>query len=121
MDRRKRPVSSKTITRAREMRREPTYPEYRLWMRLRAGQIGGLRFRRQHPIGPHILDFYCPSAKLAIELDGVSHEDREGYDHVRTRYLESAGLRVVRFTDDDVLRNPDNVLHVIACECGLEA
>jgi len=102
------------------MRREPTFPEALLWSRLRGGKFGGLRFRRQHPVGPFIVDFYCAATKLAIELDGLSHEEREKYDESRTRFLEAAGLRVIRFTDDEVLQNLENVEHVIACECGLE-
>jgi very-short-patch-repair endonuclease len=120
MDLRANPVSPKTIARAKRMRRVPTYPEYRLWMRLRARQIGGLYFRRQHPVGPYILDFYCGQTKLAIELDGVSHDDCAAYDAERTEFLNANGVRVVRFTDDEVLKNLDNVLYVIACECGLE-
>ena len=120
MDRRKNPVSQKTIIRAKRMRREPPYPEYRLWMKLRAGQFGGLHFRRQHPIGPYIVDFYCGKVKLAVELDGVSHDGRERYHEQRTEFLERNGVRVIRFRDDDVLRNIENVLHVIACECSLE-
>jgi very-short-patch-repair endonuclease len=102
------------------MRREPTYPEYRLWMKVRARQIGGLYFRRQYPLGPYILDFYCGQAKLAIELDGVSHDERVAGDIERTKFINANGVRVIRFTDDEVLRNLDNVLHVIASECGLQ-
>jgi very-short-patch-repair endonuclease len=120
MDWRKNPISPLTVARAKHMHREPTYPEYRLWMKLRAGQIGGLHFRRQHPIGPYIVDFYCGKAKLAIELDGVSHDDRQAYDDQRTEFLRTNGVRVIRFTDDEVLTNLGNALHVIACECGLK-
>jgi very-short-patch-repair endonuclease len=106
--------------RARRLRKEATFPERLVWSRLRAGQLEGIRFRRQHPIGPHIVDFYCARAKLAIELDGVSHEDREQHDRGRTRYLESLGIRVVRLTNDEVLRDLDDVVFRIACEVGLE-
>lgn len=120
MDRRKNPPPSISIERARQMRREPTYPETLLWRRLRANQLCGLHFRRQHPIGPYIVDYYCGAAKLAVELDGESHEGRETYDQTRAKFLQAAGVRVVRFSDDDVIRNPEGVLHVIACECGVE-
>jgi very-short-patch-repair endonuclease len=120
MDRRKNPVSETTIGRAKRMRREPTYPEHRLWQRLRGGQVAGLHFHRQHPLGPCMLDFYCAAARLVIEVDGVSHDERAAYDEQRTQFLVSNGLRVIRFSDDDVLRRLEEVLHIIACECGLE-
>lgn len=106
--------------RARRLRKEAPFPERLVWSRLRAGQLEGVRFRRQHPIAPHIVDFYCARAKLAIELDGVSHEDRKQHDRDRRRHLESLGIRVVRFTNDEVLRDLDDVVFRIACEVGLE-
>ena len=120
MNLRKNPVTAETIARARRMRREPTYPESLLWMKLRTGQIGGLHFRRQHPTGPSVVDFYCGKAKLAIELDGVSHDGREAHDERRAEYLRNNGVRVIRFTNDEILRDVENVLHIISCECGLE-
>ncbi|MFH1746903.1 MAG: DUF559 domain-containing protein [Planctomycetota bacterium] len=113
-------IAPQTTTRARQMRQEAPFHERLLWSRLRNGQLGDLRFRRQHPVGPYIVDFYCARAKLAIELDGVSHEGRELYDEKRTEYLESQGLRVVRYADDEVLRDLDGVVYRIACEIGLE-
>ena len=65
---------SPTFKRARELRRKMTLPEVVLWRALRKGRLAGLRIRRQHPIGPYILDFYCPSARLAIEVDGSVHD-----------------------------------------------
>jgi very-short-patch-repair endonuclease len=109
-----------TTLRARRLRREAPFPERLLWSRLRAGQIGGVRFRRQHPAGVYVLDFYCPAARVAIELDGVSHEGRERYDAERTAHVESLGIRVIRFTDDEVLRDLDGVVYRIACEIGIE-
>ena len=105
---------------ARRLRREATFPERLLWSRLRAGQLGGIRFRRQHPIGPFVVDFYCAQVKLAIEIDGVSHKGCEQRDRDRTLYLESLGIRVVRFTNDEVLGDLEEVLFRIACEIGLE-
>jgi very-short-patch-repair endonuclease len=103
------------------MRREPTYPEYRLWRRLRGRQVGGLYFRRQHPLGSYILDFFCAAHSLAVELDGRSHDEQLEYDAQRTAFLNSIGIRAIRFADDEVLKKIDEVVYAIACECGVEA
>ncbi len=95
-------------------------PERLLWGRLRAGQLAGIRFRRQQPVGPYVLDFYCASKKLAIELDGMTHDERVDYDARRTAYLESTGLHVIRFSDDEVLTDIDGVVQRIVFEIGLE-
>lgn len=120
MHERRHRVAPEMTARARRLRKEAAFPERLLWSRLRVGQLGGVRFRRQHPVGPYVVDFDCACAKLAIEIDGRSHEGRERYDADRTRRLESHGLRMVRSTDDEVLRNLDNVVYRIACEVGLE-
>ena len=88
--------------RAREMRRGPTEAERRLWQRLRRGGLG-LRFRRQAVIGRFIADFYCPAARLIVELDGSSHDARHDIDEQRDVWLQSSGLRVLRVRNDDVL------------------
>ena len=106
--------------RARRLRRESTVPERLLWARLRAGGLGKLKFRRQHPVGPYVVDFYCAAASLAVEIDGVSHEEQEAHDEKRTAYLASRGLRVVRFTNDEVLADTDAVARTIAREAGAE-
>ena len=93
---------SKTVTRARSLRRAMTAPETHLWALLRRKTLS-LRFRRQHPIGAYILDFYCPSAKLCIEIDGVVHEEQQLYDAHRTKWLEKQCIRVLRFGADEVL------------------
>jgi very-short-patch-repair endonuclease len=113
-------VSTTTRARAQQLRREATFPERLLWSRLRSSQLGGIKFRQQHPIEPYIIDFYCPKARLAVELNGSSHDDRAKHDEERTRYLQSLEMRVIRFTDDEVLNDLENVLHVIACECGMD-
>ncbi|HYM16776.1 MAG TPA: endonuclease domain-containing protein, partial [Dehalococcoidia bacterium] len=84
---------------AREMRRGPTSAEARLWERLRARRLNGLKFSRQHPIGRFIVDLYCVDAGLVIELDGSVHDDPEQRqaDVVRQQFLESQGVRVLRF------------------------
>ena len=117
--RRHRIPANKTAQ-ARSLRTEAPFPERLLWSRLRAGRLSGFRFRRQHVVGPFIVEFYCASAKLVIELDGRSHEDRGRYDTRRTRYLESQGMRVVRFGNDEVIRNMDDVLWRIASEVGID-
>ncbi len=107
-------ASSTTRMRAGWLRRQATGPEQRLWSALQGKQLAGLRFRCQHPIEPYIVDFYCPAARLAIELDGVSHDDRARYDRQRTRWLQQQGIHVLRFTNEDVLTNLDGVLECIA-------
>jgi len=106
--------------RARRLRRESTVPEGLLWSRLRSGRLGGLKWRRQHIIGRYVVDFFCPPARLVVELDGVTHIGRENEDAARTRHLEQRGYRVLRFTDDEVLRNLDAVAITIAVAAGLE-
>ena len=113
-------IDPETTRRARALRREAPFPERLLWSRLRAKHAGGLQFRRQHPLGPYIADFYCAAARLVIELDGISHDERAAYDAERTRFIASQGLRVIRFSDDEVIRDVDDVVYRIARECGLE-
>jgi len=90
-----------TQKRAKTLRREMTEPERMLWALLRRKQHG-LRFRRQHAMGPYILDFYCAAEKLCVEIDGPSHEERQEHDARRTVWLEAQGVRVMRFTVADV-------------------
>jgi primosomal protein N' (replication factor Y) len=82
----------------------------RLWSRLRRKQLKGFRFRRQHPFGPYVVDFFCAEAKLIVEVDGGQHAD-EG--EARTRWLDARGYRVIRFWNNDVLANTDGVLRMI--------
>jgi very-short-patch-repair endonuclease len=82
--------------RAREMRHQPNGVEAMVWSGLRNRRVGGLKFRRQHPIGPYIADFYCAEARLIIELDGATHEGKEDYDAKRQAWLESQGHFVLR-------------------------
>jgi very-short-patch-repair endonuclease len=93
----------------RKLRRRATFPERLLWSRLRRRQLG-VRFLRQRPIGPYIVDFYCPSCKLAIELDGSSHIGRHEADMRRQRALEQMGVRFLRFTNGELLRDLDGVV-----------
>ena len=102
--------------RARELRQPQTPAERTLWSRLRNRQLGP-KFRRQHPIGRFIVDFYCAQAKLAIEIDGDTHADQVEYDAERTAWLAEQGVRVVRFTNRQVHRQIEDVLQAILNEC----
>jgi very-short-patch-repair endonuclease len=111
-------VNPRLLAFARSMRRDGAPAEKRLWQLLRARQLNGYKFRRQHPIGPFIADFYCAESRLVVELDGDSHEDRVAYDQKRTAFLEGQANRVLRIVNTDVCENIDSVLLAIleACE-----
>ena len=98
------------LRRARRMRREPTEAEALLWHRLRGHRLNGYRFRRQQPVGHYIVDFVCLEYRLVVEVDGSQHIDGAAHDAVRTRWLQAQGFRVLRFWNDEVLRETDNVL-----------
>ncbi|KXS33571.1 MAG: ATP-dependent helicase HrpA [Candidatus Gallionella acididurans] len=100
------------LTRARELRKNATDAENLLWQLLRRNQILGYDFRRQHPAGSYILDFYCHQAKLAIELDGGQHaeEAQRAHDDKRSDWLEAQGIKVLRFWNNEVLTNTEGVL-----------
>ena len=112
-------VSKITRSRAVGLRKSASKPEQILWSVLRARQLGGLKFRRQHPIEPYVVDFYCAEARLIVELDGQSHNGREDFDKQRSEFLAKLGLKVFRVTNDDVLTNLDGVaagIYRVACE-----
>jgi len=90
-----------------------TDAERLLWSRLRGRQVDGCKFRRQHPIGPYVVDFACIERSLVVELDGGQHVDRESEDMARTRSLESDGYSVVRFWDNQVFEELDAVVEAI--------
>ncbi|WP_193725758.1 endonuclease domain-containing protein [Ferruginivarius sediminum] len=96
--------------RARHLRRQQTKTEARLWRALRMRQLGGVKFRRQHPVGRYILDFACPELGLAIEVDGGQHALRAGHDNVRTAALARHGYTVLRFWNNEVLENIEGVM-----------
>jgi very-short-patch-repair endonuclease len=102
------------LERAREMRHPQTFAEATLWHALRNRQTG-FKFRRQHPIDRFIADFYCAEAKLVIEIDGESHleSSQEEYDKARTECLEELGYKVIRFTNNDVRYNNNEVVYEI--------
>lgn len=87
---------------ARQMRHEPTTAEDRLWERIRNRRVNNLKFRRQHAIERFIVDFYCAEARLIIEVDGEVHQYSQEEDAVRQEYLEGLGLKVIRFTNNEI-------------------
>lgn len=99
----------------KELRKNLTLAESRLWILLKGKQLEGRKFRRQHSVGNYILDFYCPSEKLCVELDGEHHYTEEGlkYDEARTAYLNSVEVRVIRFENKMVFDDPEGVLEQI--------
>ncbi|HEY8586137.1 MAG TPA: endonuclease domain-containing protein [Rhodanobacter sp.] len=101
--------------RARQLRKEGTDAERRLWHFLRRGQLAGHKFRRQYPLAGFIVDFVCVPAKLVIELDGGQHLDAVVYDRRRSEVLERLGYRVLRFWNDDVLLRTEDVVANIYC------
>jgi len=101
--------------RRRELRASLTPPEARLWNHLKNSQLHGRKFRRQHSVGPYVLDFYCPAEKLAIEVDGAGHDSQSAqcHDHERDEFLGRFRIRVLRFQNDDVMNNLEGVLFEI--------
>ncbi|RYZ82077.1 MAG: endonuclease domain-containing protein [Moraxellaceae bacterium] len=97
-----------------ELRKTASPIERLLWAKIRGGQLG-VKFRRQHGIGPYIVDFYCPAVQLIIELDGDSHywQGQREYDQVRNEYVKAQGLKILRFTNLDVTHNIDGVIQKI--------
>jgi very-short-patch-repair endonuclease len=104
-----------TFRKARELRREMTQAESELWKEIRSRKLEGIKFRRQHPIGQFIVDFYCSEKNLVIEIDGDIHEDEliKEYDQNRSFELEKLGLKVIRFNNSEVLGNLNEVLQEI--------
>ena len=92
-----------------ELRDNPTPAEIALWKMIQKKQVEGFKFRQQHKIGPYIVDFYCHSANLAIEVDGPIHQMRQEYDTNRTAWLNSIGLKVIRFSNEEVLYHAEQV------------
>jgi len=100
--------------RARQLRRNQTDVEGKLWSRLRARQLCGAKFRRQYPIGGFIADFCCYERRLVVELDGGQHAEHVDADQRRTDFFVSQGYRVLRFWNNEVIENIDGVLERIA-------
>ncbi len=100
---------------AKVLRRTMSLPEVLLWVQIKARKLDGLLFRRQHPIGPYILDFYCEAARLCLEIDGASHSagDRPARDERRDAWLAAQGIRTLRLRAGYVLDEMDGTLSMI--------
>jgi len=98
---------------ARVLRKRMTDAERRLWRHLRDRQLGGWKFRRQHPVGPYIVDFICLEKKVVIEVDGGQHAENEEADGRRSAYLEKLGYHILRFWNNEVLQETEAVLTTI--------
>ena len=105
---------------ARRLRRQLSLPEMLLW-RLLSQSRRELRFRKQHAIGPYVADFYCPAAKLVVEIDGATHDDRQQLDANRDAYMASLGLKVIRISAPDVLADPEAVAEGVYRLCEIAA
>jgi very-short-patch-repair endonuclease len=108
-----RGISPTIVNAARSLRLNLTPAETALWNAIRGKTLLGLRFRCQHPVGRFIVDFYCPSHRLVIEVDGEIHLHQQEYDANRTEQLQTFGYHVLRFSNEEVLLNLPNVLHRI--------
>ncbi len=99
----------------KKLRNGLTPAEAKLWSLLKSSQLENRKFRRQHSVGPYVLDFYCPSEKLCIELDGAAHFTDGGYEYdmARTEYFEALHIRVMRFENKDIFENTEGVLEEI--------
>jgi Uncharacterized protein conserved in bacteria len=107
----KRRRSSASIQeRAQQLRQEQTPSEALLWQHLRAHRFGGYKFRRQHPIGRFIVDFYCAERRLIIELDGPIHERQREYDRIRDERLRQQGYTIFRVTNEELVTDMNGVL-----------
>jgi very-short-patch-repair endonuclease len=107
-------ITETTEARARQLRRTMSPPEAKLWSRLRNRQLLGLRFRRQQPLAPFVLDFYCDEAKLAVELDGRHHAAQPNRDRARDSLLLSRGIETLRITVSSFERDIGHALNRIA-------
>lgn len=114
-------VPSRQRKNAKSMRRAMTDAELKLWNELRAHRLMGISFRRQVPIGPYIVDFACSGHRLIVEVDGSQHADAEHsrHDEARSAYLSASGWTILRFWNDDVIRDIDNVCQHIVIAAGL--
>lgn len=108
-----RGIKSRNTNRSRSLRKDATPAEQILWKYLRDRQINGRKWRRQHKISKYVVDFFCAELALVVELDGDVHAFQQRQDIQRQREIESQGIRVLRFTNQDVLENLDGVLETL--------
>jgi len=106
-------TTPKIFGHAKQLHRNMSPAEAKLWKHLRSHRMGDVHFRNQHAIGNYIVDFCAPRQKLIIELDGSQHLEQKEYDEERTKYLEARGYRVLRFWNNDITNDTDEVLKVI--------
>jgi len=113
-------ISPELKARARAMRSNMTPAESKLWYHLRRNNLANFHFRRQQIIGSYIVDFYCHSTNLVVELNGSGHLDQAAYDKKRDETLAGFGLSVLRFYNSDVIEDIDSVLEVILAYCQMD-
>jgi very-short-patch-repair endonuclease len=118
-DQRRIRTSANIQQRAKELRQEMTPAEKILWQLLRNRRLSGLKFRRQHPLGPFITDFYCAEYRLVVEIDGDIHDLQKDQDKQRTCQFEEFGYHVIRFKNEEVESNVSRVLNKILEACQL--
>jgi very-short-patch-repair endonuclease len=106
-------LQRKMVEVARKLRKEATSSEELLWQALRGKKFAGIKFRRQQPIGPFVVDFYAPSQRLAVEVDGLIHQTQVEADRERQALLESLGMRVLRLTAQQVENDLPSAIHII--------
>lgn len=114
-----KPKKNRLTVLAKELRNKSTDAERLIWYHLRARRFGRLRFRRQQPIGEYVVDFACMERRLVIELDGGQHVAGEAYDRVRDQWLAKQGFKVLRYWNNDVLKNTEAVLADLYEQVGL--
>ena len=110
-------VSATQLENAKELRREMTPAEKILWKHLKANRLNGLHFRRQQIAHGYFADFYCHQHELIVEVDGSIHDLQQEYDADREEYLMNLGLRIIRFSNDEITKNLKGVLQKIVQEC----
>ena len=110
--------STSALKAAKKLRSEMTLPDVLLWQRLRT-RSQGIKFRRQHPVGDYVADFYCVSAKLVVEIDGAAHRagDRGQRDARRDDWMKQNGMQIIRIPVQDVLANPDEIANSLVTLC----
>src|SRR5215471_840383 len=110
------PTNPELLRRAAELRRHMTPEERIVWQELRGNRLG-VHFRRQQPLAPYIVDFYCHQARLVVEIDGSPHRQQQGYDRLRDAYLARFGIRVLRLANHSVRDDLPSVIYAIRDAC----